>query len=766
MTFGSRKSYQIKEGIVYLQFEQGQGQIEILTDEIVNVFAPVESGEHRSKAVEGDKSQHIYFESEERIDHLELRTKKLIIRVYDDFKVDFYNRDGHLLCQDYRGRRQFDTPISENFIEFLKAEGHEVPESADHDHKIQVVKTIQGDEAFYGLGDKAGVLNKRYYSYEMWNTDDPSAHTEAFKALYKSIPFFIALRRDCVYGIFFDNTYKSYFDMGKEQEGYYYFGADAGNLDYYFIAGDHMRQVVQGYSYLTGTTPLPQLFTLGYHQSRWGYETAAEIRAVADKYRRLQIPIDTIHFDIDYMDGYRVFTWNEENFGRPGEVIRDLARQGFKVVTIIDPGVKLEAGYSKYDEGIANGYFARTPEGEVYVNAVWPGDAVYPDFGCPKVRQWWADNQKYLVELGVRGVWNDMNEPASFRGELPQDVVFTDEDIPATHAQMHNVYGHLMSKATYEGMKRYDGRRPFVITRACYSGSQKYTTAWTGDNQSLWEHLRMAIPQMCNMGLSGLVFIGTDVGGFGADATPELMCRWVQVGCFSPLFRNHSSKGSTRQEPWLFGEEPLNINRKYIELRYRLLPYLYDLFHETEQNGMPVIRPLVLHYEQDEAVRDINDEFLFGEHMLVAPVVEQGKRKRLVYLPEGSWYDYDTGACVKGGQYMVKDAPLDVCPVFVRAGSIIPNYEPMQYVGEHPLDTLILDVYPGEGSYVHYQDNGEDFAYREGEYNLYNITLKDDTLDIELLHNGYAAAYRRFIVCYKGRRQEFEFHGDRLKVWL
>lgn len=764
--FGSRKSYEVREGIVYFQFQYGEGQIEILTDEIVNVFAPMESREHRSKAVEGDKSQHIHFQIREGIDYLEFKTKKLIVRVYDDFKVDFYDSRERLLCQDYRGHRQFGVQISEKFIEFLKAEGHEVPEAADNNHKVQVVKTLQGDEAFYGFGDKAGVLNKRHYDYEMWNTDNPAAHTEAFKSLYKSIPFFITLRKDCVYGIFFDNTYKSYFDMGKEQEGYYYFGADNGNLDYYFIAGDNMPKVVQGYSYLTGTTPLPQLFTLGYHQSRWGYETSAEIRAIADKYRALKVPIDTIHFDIDYMDGYRVFTWNEKDFGQPGQVISELAKKGFKVVTIIDPGVKLDPGYEKYEEGTEGGYFARTPEGEVYVNAVWPGDAVYPDFGNPAAREWWADNQKYLVELGVRGVWNDMNEPASFRGELPLDVVFTDEDQPTTHAAMHNIYGHLMAKATYEGLKRHDGRRPFVITRACYSGSQKYTTAWTGDNQSLWEHLRMAIPQMCNMGLSGLVFIGTDVGGFGADVTPELLSRWVQVGCFSPLFRNHSSKGSTRQEPWLFGQETLDINRKYIELRYRLLPYLYDMFHETEQSGMPVIRPLVLHYEQDKNTWNMNDEFLFGEQMLVAPVVEQGSVKKLLYLPEGVWYDYDTKERVEGGRYLVKDAPLDVCPIFVKAGSIIPNYEPMQYVGERTLDTLILDVYPGEGGYVHYQDNGEDFAYQQGEYNLYEITLKDDTLEINRTHAGYQQVYQKIVVCYKGRRQEFAFKGDKLTVWL
>ena len=467
------------------------------------------------------------------------------------------------------------------------------------------------------------------------------------------------------------------------------------------------------------------------------------------------------------MDGYRVFTWNEKDFGRPGEVIADLKKKGFKIVTIIDPGVKLDPGYDMYDEGMEQGYFAKTPEGDTYVNAVWPGDAVYPDFGNPKVRQWWGEKQKYLVDLGVRGVWNDMNEPASFRGELPEDVVFTDEDRPCDHGQMHNVYGHLMAKATYEGLKKQDGRRPFVITRACYSGSQKYTTAWTGDNQSLWEHLRMAIPQMCNLGLSGMVFIGTDVGGFGADVTPELLSRWVQVGCFSPLFRNHSSKGSTRQEPWLFGEETLNINRKYIELRYKLLPYLYDLFHETEQNGMPVIRPLVLHYEKDKETWNLNGEFLFGEHMLVAPVVEQGMTKKLLYLPEGTWYDYDTREKYTGKQYIVKDAPLDVCPVFVKAGSIIPCFEPMQYVGEIELDTLILDVYPGEDRYVHYQDNGEDFTYQDGVYNEYEMTVtKDETLTVRMLHKGYEKVYKKFVICYKGRKNEFAFNGEKLTVWL
>lgn len=426
--FGKRRAYKVEEGIVKIQFASGEGWITPLTDEIINVFSPTETPEHRSKAVEGEKASGITFTVKEKPDYLEIQTKRLTVRVYDEYKVDFYDENGMLLCADYRGERKLGRALSEKFIKLLETEGHEAPSASDFNYEVQVVKQLEGDEAFYGLGDKTCFLNKRHYEYEMWNSDIPAAHTEAFKALYKSIPFFIALRKACVYGIFFDNTYHSYFDLGKEKENYYYFGARKGNLDYYFIAGEDMRHVVKNYTYLTGRTPLPQLFALGYHQSRWGYETEADVRGVAAKYRDLEIPIDTIHLDIDYMDAYKVFTWGEEDFGEPGRLISDLSKDGFKIVTIIDPGVKVEEGYSVYEEGLKQGYFAKTPQGEVYENVVWPGDAVYPDFGNPKVRAWWSENQKYLVDLGVRGVWNDMNEPASFQGELPEDVVFTDED--------------------------------------------------------------------------------------------------------------------------------------------------------------------------------------------------------------------------------------------------------------------------------------------------------------------------------------------------
>lgn len=742
---GKRISYEVKESKVLVQFEGGPAEISAVREDIINIFIPFETAEHRSKAIEGDKMQPVVLTVSVEADALVLKTPMLTAKVYDNCCVDFYGKDGTLLCADSREGRTFTKQISERFIAFLEAEGHYVPENTDFNYPVQVVKRMEGDEKFYGLGDKTGFLNKRDYEYENWNSDIPQAHTESYKALYKSVPFLITLRERAVYGLFFDNTYRSYINLGKENQGYYFYGADDGNLDYYFIGGMEMTDIVKGYTYLTGTTPLPQLFTLGYHQSRWGYESAEDIREVAKKYRELKIPCDTIHFDIDYMDGYRVFTWNEKDFGKPGDIIQEIAKDGFKTVTIIDPGVKQDEGYLKYDEGIANDYFAKTPEGEVYVNAVWPGDSVYPDFGSEKVRSWWADNQEYLTGLGVRGVWNDMNEPASFRGELPKDVVFTDEDRPSTHAAMHNVYGHLMSKATYEGLRKADDKRPFVITRACYAGSQKYTTVWTGDNQSLWPHLQMAVPQLCNLGLSGFAFAGTDVGGFGADCTAELLCRWVQVGAFSPLFRNHSSKGSSYQEPWQFDDKTVEINRKFIELRYRLIPYFYDLFHECEQTGLPIIRPLVLHYEKDPETWNLNGEFLVGEHMLVAPVLEQGMTKKLVYLPEGVWYAFESRKEYQGGQYYMVDAPLDTCPVFVKEGSMIPTYELVQYTGEKAYDILKLLVFPGKGSYVHYQDNGVDFSYRGGAYNLYEFTNPGDgKVSVQRLHEGYVP-YREIL---------------------
>lgn len=731
------QTYRAEGQTVSVIFEQTAVQIQIISPSIIRVFQKLDDANRHSKAIEGDKTIETAFTVDSREKEIWIRTEAVQIRVSDGCYVDFYDADGNPVCMDYRQERKPLQRISEEHAKLLISEGH----GARLDNQkmaFQVVKAMCGSEHFYGLGDKTGFMDKRHYAYEMWNTDDPKPHVDSFKALYKSIPFFITLTDNHVYGIFADNTYKSYFNMGQESEDYFWFGSDGGDLDYYYIAGGDIAQVLSGYTYLTGTCPLPQKWTLGYHQSRWGYMTQEDMEAIAAGMRDNDIPCDAIHFDIDYMERYKVFTWNQDHYhGDPKAFLKKLSGEGFKVVTINDPGVKVEDGYEVYEEGVKKGYFAKTPEGEVYVNQVWPGDAVFPDFGNPQVRDWWGANQQFLLEHGVRGIWNDMNEPASFNGPLPEDVVFSDDGRITNHAEMHNVYGHLMAKATYNGLKEKDGRRPFVISRACYAGSQKYTTAWTGDNTSLWSHLQMLIPQLCNLGMSGMPYVGTDIGGFGADTTPELLVRWIQAGCFSPLMRNHSAMGSRCQEPWRFGPEVLAIYRKYVKLRYRLIPYFYDLFFEGEKTGAPIMRPLVYHFEKDEAARTCNDEFMVGPNILVAPVVNQGAVRRMVYLPEGQWYDYWTREKITGPIWFIREAPLDVCPIYIRAGSVIPMMEEQSYVGEKT-GMLLLDVYPGEGSWDHYYDNGEDFAYREGAYHQYRFTVDETgTVSAELLHSGF-----------------------------
>lgn len=749
-------------------FSDGWAEVEAVTPRIIHFFQPHQNEHRASHAVESFPQEEPTVRVMEQADHVIIETSELRILVSDGFHIDIEDTAGNPVCLDYVGAHQPPdrTLDAVTWQSVAEAEGHEsiqgVPKMA-----VSVMKKLENGVHFYGLGEKTGPLNKRGYSYRMWNTDNPHPHTENFDALYKSIPFLIAQRGPVAYGLFFDNSYESYFDMGKENSSYFYFGAKDGNLDYYFIYGPSIKDVVGGYTSLTGRTPLPQLWALGYQQCRWSYAPKERLQNVADRFRKEHIPCDVLYLDIDYMDGYRVFTYDHERFSGFQEMIRKLRADGFKVVTIIDPGVKKDAGYAVYEEGLKNGYFVTDPDGIPYVNAVWPGDALFPDFSNAKVRAWWADKQKFLIDNGVAGVWNDMNEPASFNGPLSDDIQFNHDGYRTTHAEMHNVYGHYMARAAYEGFRKHDGgKRPFVITRACYAGTQKYSTIWTGDNQSLWEHLRMSIPQLLNLGLSGFAYAGCDVGGFGFDCTPELLSRWVQVGCFTPLFRNHAAYGTRSQEPWAFDEQTKAINRKYIELRYTLIPYLYDVMRESEQTGLPVMRPLVLEFQNDPAVADINDEFLCGDALLIAPVVQQGQRTRAVYLPESAnWVDFWTHETFAGGQNILRDAPLDLCPIYVKEGSILPRWPVQQYIGEQTPDTLTLDVFlPACGkssSYTHVTDDGETYAYREGAYNRYEVTAKCDdagvaTFQVKTTHIGCGKGYRMLHVRCFGKSGSVE----------
>lgn len=731
-------------------------QIDAVTDRILRIHSASDTAsddEFSSFAIEKRPTLTGHFTTAKTKQGYEASTDFLSLTIDNEQNLTIYDQNHAVICKDYTGETASRESLSAEDLDLLSQEGHVIPDQ-DHPCSYLIRKQLFGDEHIYGLGDKTGFLDKKGYDYVMWNSDNPDPHVEnpTFKALYKSIPFFIVLRPHCVYGIFVDNPHKSFFDMGYESVDYYSFSAALGNLDYYFISGQDMAEVITSYTMLTGRAPLPQLWTLGYHQSRWSYRSQDEVMALAKMFRKHHIPCDAIHLDIDYMERFKVFTSDPTRFPDLTKLSDHLAKLGIKLVTIIDPGVKVEKGYALYEDGVQNGYFAQTPSGDIYQNVVWPGDSVYPDFTSQSVRHWWGSQTAFQVQHHIRGIWNDMNEPASFRGPLPDDVTFPGDSDSRVfqHQDIHNVYGHLMSKATYDGLKQLDKRRPFVITRACYSGTQKYATAWTGDNQSLWCHLKMSIPQLLNLGLSGMPFVGTDIGGFGANTTPELLCRWIEASCFAPLFRNHSAKYTRRQEPWQFDKQTLEINRKYIQLRYHFLPYLYDLCYQESQNGLPILRPLVLHYSDDPKVAECNDEYLVGDAILVAPITEQGATIRPVYLPEGLWINYWTNERIEGKTYILQDAPLDYCPIYIKAGSILPTFPPMESIEPSRLTTLILQVYPDKNNlvkpYVHYQDNGEDFEYQNGMYNLYQFQADmctDITSEIQtiMLHQGYERSY-------------------------
>ncbi len=735
----SYKSCKIQDNTAELIYENGSLFVTIFESNIVHVAQKpgIESVAIEDSYIPTAAAPKVQTAAEAGVSDIAVKAvvsaKDIAVNVKDNEKLDIYY-NGKLVLSDYENARKKSEKNPYEDLAVAELEGHTVGKDESSSDAVTIVKKLGKDDAIYGLGDKPGCLNKRGYSYVNWNTDDPAPHVDSFKSLYKSIPFFMVLGDDYCYGIFADNTYKTTFDFGFENTDYYFIEHEKGELDYYFMPGKDMADVVGLYTSLTGTTPLYQRWIYGSHQSRWGYYTQDEVLDIADKFRELDIPCDVIHMDIDYMNGYRVFTFDDKKFPDVKGLSDKLADRGIKLISIIDPGVKKDEDYFMYKEGMDMDAYAHAAGGEVYENAVWPGTSVFPDFTKETVRNWWGDKTKILLDHGIRGIWNDMNEPASFNGPLPDDVQFE----YGAHEKVHNIYGHYMAKATYEGLaKNDDGKRPFVLTRAAYAGSQKYCGGWTGDNHSIWSHIALSLEQVCNLSVSGLAMCGSDIGGFGSDTTPELLVRFYEAAVFVPFFRNHSAMGTRRQEPWQFDETTIDAVRKTVKLRYRFIPYIYDLAHECEKTGAPIVRPLVYEYPADRHVRNISDEYMLGSFVLVAPVITPGKEAREVYLPDGDWYDYYTGEKYSGGRYILADAPLDKVPVFIKAGAIIPVADgDIRSTEDITEDKISILTYPGKGSFVHYQDDNETFAYRDGAYNAIEYTLDGDKLEKKVLHKG------------------------------
>ncbi|MEQ8925562.1 MAG: glycoside hydrolase family 31 protein, partial [Fulvivirga sp.] len=525
-----------------------------------------------------------------------------------------------------------------------------------------VITTIKSspDYKYYGLGDKTGKLNLNGTRRELWGSDCYGYGNET-DPVYKNIPFFTGLKDGLGYGIFLDNSFRTFFDFGKERKEALSFWAQGGEMRYYFIYGPNLIDVVKDYTELTGFAPMPPKWALGYHQSKWSYYPESTVRELANNFRSKKIPCDVIHLDIDYMDGYRCFTWDEKRFPNPKKMISDLRNDGFKTIVIIDPGIKIDPYYPVYQQGVYHDYFCKRMDGARFKGSVWPGPCHFPDFTNPEARIWWSGLFSGLVNDGVAGVWNDMNEPAVFEeGTFPRDVRHNYEGHPCSHRKGHNVYGMQMARATFEGLEQYNGNeRSFTISRSAFAGIQRFSSVWTGDNMATWEHLKIANVQCQRLATSGVSFAGSDVGGFIGSPDGELYTRWIQLATFHPFFRTHSSGDHGDKEPWQFEDKYLNIVRRFIELRYELMPYLYTTYWQYAEFGNPMLRSLSIAYQHDLETLNREEEFLFGDHILVCPISEKGAISRNMYLPEGNWVNFWTDEVVQGKTEITVNAPLD-----------------------------------------------------------------------------------------------------------
>ena len=561
----------------------------------------------------------------------------------------------------------------------------------------------------YGGGEVAGPLRRNGQTISLWNTDALMYEKDGGRRLYQSHPWIMGVRADgSAFGVLFDSTWKAKLACGKE----IVFTSQGPAFPVLVIDRDSPEAVLKGLGELTGTIPLPPRWALGYHQCRWSYNPDSKVREIAGEFRKRKIPCDVLWMDIDYMDGFRVFTFDKAQFPDPKKLNDDLRAQGFHSTWMIDPGVKVDPNYFVYQSGAKDDVFVKTADGKEFTGKVWPGPCAFPDFTRPDVRAWWAAFYTGFMAAGIDGVWNDMNEPSVFSGPdgtMPEDNWHVGGGgLPAgPHLRYHNVYGMLMTKASREGIQAANpDKRPFVLTRSNFLGGQRYAATWTGDNASTDEHMRLSTPMSLTLGLSGQPFNGPDLGGFLKQATPDLFASWIGFGTFFPFCRGHASKGMNNKEPWAFGPEVEKTARIALERRYRLLPYLYTLFEASSRDGLPVMRPVFMADPKDASLRAEEQAFLVGGDLLVVPRWAKDPK-----LPKGGWREI---SLVPGDLDDPNQARL-----YARPGSIIPLGKVVQNTTEKSLDPLTLLVCPdaaGQAEGMLYEDSGEGYGYQAGDF--------------------------------------------------
>jgi alpha-glucosidase len=679
-----------------------------------------------------------------------------VIAEPDKLKIDVHeDQDAILLHSSFVQVRVSKNPVRVTFLNNnnLVINEDETLGTTWNGEQVTVHKKLQEGERFIGLGEKTGPLDRKGQGYTNWNTDAYGYHTGA-DPLYCSTPFYIGLHNQLTYGIFLDNTHKTYFNFGASNNRFASFGADTGEMNYYFMHDQSVGQIIKHYTHLTGRMELPPLWSIGYQQCRYSYYPDKEALSIANTFREKDIPADVIVFDIHYMEQYKIFTWSKKDFPDPKGLIDKLKKLGFQVVVMCDPGIKVEDGYHTYEDGKSKDVFIKYPDGENYTGMVWPGWCHFPDFTNPKTRAWWKEQFKDYVALGVEGFWNDMNEIATWGHSLPETLEMDFEGHKSTMRRGRNIYGFQMARSTYEGTKELlKGKRPFNLTRSAFSGIQRYSAVWTGDNVAYDEHMMLGVRLVNSMGLTGIAFAGYDVGGFVGNTDEKLFARWISIGAFSPFFRGHTMINTRDSEPWTFGERVEEISRNYIKLRYRLLPYLYSLFYDASETGMPVCRSLAIDYSFDHNIYDhrFHNQYLFGPALLVAPV-ESSKDLVKVYLPEGPWYDFYTDQKHNGSSVIVADCPLDKLPVYVKGSSIIPMRPKAGNTVTDTGDTLEIHLYAGDQStsFVMYEDDGETFSYQQGAYSTRKLEYQPNRFAISKIEGSYKSPYKTLEIYFHG----------------
>lgn len=723
-----------------LLFQGSQGTLAItsLSDDVIRVrfTSRANFGRDHSYAVINHELGTLAVKSEISSNAATLSTPSLKVTIqYAPLRISFATADGKIIDEDDAGRG-------------ISLAGEE----------FRVAKQLHDDEHVYGFGEKTGRFDKRGwqlggYNYVMWNSDT-YGYDSSTDPLYVDVPFFMVARQGQTHGIFLDSTWRSFFDVGRERPDLLTFGAAGGDLDYYFINGPDPKKVIERYTALTGRMPLPPLWALGYQQCRYSYYPESRVRQIASTFRAKKIPADAIWLDIHYMDGYKPFTWDHERFPNPQKMISDLSAEGFHLVTILDGHPPALAGYAPYDSGIAGDDFVKRPDGKIYEGAVWPSKAeknplpsVFPDFSKPAAREWWGNLYTNLLDIGVAGIWNDMNEPAVFstpNGTMPPELIFDNEGQPATHREIHNAYGQLMSRATFEGLSRLrPDDRAFVLARSSFAGGQRYAALWIGDATADWASLRQSVSTLLGLGMSGFPFVGSDIGGFVHPSSGELTTRWLQFSVFSPFMRMHTELTAPDKEPWSFGPRFEAVNKRAIELRYELLPYIYNVMQAASATGVPALRPLFLEFPDDPQVASMDDEFLFGSDLLIAPVLFEAATARDVYLPKGDWFDYWTGKHYAGNSTIHLEVTLDSIPIFVRGGGFIFCQPVVQDTGEmsgKPLRVLVAPA--AESSSTFYEDDGKTMAYRRGVFMKRDFRQTNDGKSLHIEISSPEGSYR------------------------